>query len=516
VRAGVIRGRRRAALGVALALAAAGAALGVVLSRGGAATSPPEFGRYAHEWPAPNGDAASTRAARGSPIDAASIARLRLDWRFRFTAHPGFSGIFASTPLALGGRVYVQDLDSNVFALDAASGRLVWQRRFSMIDGGPNGLAAGYGRIYGSTDRTAFALDARTGRLVWQVQLGDPPARQVDIAPVVANGLVYTSTIGLPPGGKGTIYALDAATGRPRWSFNTVPGRWTVPIEAGGGGAWWPLSVDAAGRVYAGISNPYPYGGNRKHPNGAAYLGAALYTDSLLVLDGMTGKLAWYDQVTAHDVRDYDLSDSPILARQRVAGKVRDVVYGAGKAGVVYAWDRGTGQRLWQTAVGRHENDRGSLPRQQVTVCPGLLGGIETPMAYAGGRLFVPVVDLCMRGSAVGYEDLYRVDVPKRGRGAVVALDAGTGRPLWKRRFAAPPFACATVANDVVFVPTFDGRIYALAAATGRTLWQTRAPAGVNGCPAIDGDTLLVGAGTKYPGRPNTYGLLAFRLISGR
>ena len=476
--------------------------------------SPPELGRYAHEWPTPNGNLASTRTAAGSAIDAADVARLRVAWRFRFTAPPGFSGIFASTPLALGGRVYLQDLDSNVFALDAASGRLVWQRRFARIDGGPNGLAAGYGRIYGSTDRTVFALDAGTGRIDWLRQLGDPPARQIDIAPVVANGLVYTSTIGLPPGGKGTIYALDAATGRPRWSFATVRDRWTVPIEAGGGGAWWPLSVDADGRVYAGISNPYPYGGTSKHPNGGAYRGAALFTDSLLVLDGKTGKLAWYDQVTPHDVRDYDLSDSPILARQRVGGKVRDVVFGGGKAGVVYAWDRTTGNRLWQTSVGRHANDRGPLPQHKVTVCPGLLGGIETPMAYAAGRLFVPVVDLCMRGGATGYENLYSVDVAKRGTGEVVAVHAGTGRPLWNRRFPAPPFACTTVANGVVFVPTFDGRIYALAAGTGRTLWQALASAGVNGCPAVDGDTLLVGAGAHYPGRPNTYELLAFRLAS--
>ena len=66
--------------------------------------------------------------------------------------------------------------------------------------------------------------------------------------------------------------------------------------------------------------------------------------------------------------------------------------------------------------------------------------------------------------------------------------------------------------NDLVIVPTFDGRIYALAAATGRTVWQTRAPAGINACPAIAGVTLLVGAGAAYPKLGKTYELLAFRL----
>jgi len=500
------------ALVAVVAAVIAGVVAGVFGFRGGHATQPPELGRYAHEWPAPNGNLSSTRAASGSAIDAADVAHLRLAWRFRFTAHPGFSGIFASTPLVLGGRVYVQDLDSNVYALDAASGRLVWQKRFSVLDGGPNGLGAGYGRIYGSTDRATFALDAQTGKLVWQRVLADPPAGAINIAPVVANGLVYTSTVGLPPGGKGVLYALEPATGRTRWTFDTVPGPWAAPIEAGGGGAWWPLSVDAGGRVYAGLANPYPFGGTKKHPNGGAYPGATLYTDSLVVLDGQTGKLAWFDQVLPHDVRDYDLADSPILARQRIGGKTRDVVFGAGKAGRVYAWDRSTGARLWQSAVGAHENDRGPLPAHKVTVCPGLLGGVETPMAYADGTLFVPVVDLCMQGSSTGYENLYSVDVAKRGNGAVVALDAATGRPRWTRHFPAPAFSCATVANDVVFVPTFDGRIYGLAAATGRTLWQVRAPAGINACPAIDGDTLIVGAGSNYEHRARAYELLAYRL----
>jgi outer membrane protein assembly factor BamB len=137
-------------------------------------------------------------------------------------------------------------------------------------------------------------------------------------------------------------------------------------------------------------------------------------------------------------------------------------------------------------------------------------------MAYAHDRLFVPVVDLCMRGSSTGYEDLFRVDVARRGRGELVALDATTGRPLWTRRFAAPAFGCATVANDVVFAPTFDGRIYALASDTGHILWQATARAGINACPAIDGDTLLVGAGTVYPARLNpVYELIAFRLPRG-
>ncbi len=486
-----------AVVGLGVAAAVVAVVLVLVLGRGGAAG----------DWPSPNADLASTRAAAGSSIDAASVSRLRVAWRFKFTVQPGFSGVFASTPIVVDGRVYLQDLNSNVYALDAATGRLLWRHRFGDPDGGPNGLGAGDGKVFGNTDRAAFALDAKTGALMWKRQLADPPSSDMNIAPVVANGLVYTSTVGLPPGGKGVVYALDQATGRTRWAFHTVRGRWTNPIEAGGGGAWWPVSVDPSGQVYVGTANPYPYGGTLRHPNGGAYLGPNLFTDSLVVLDGKSGTLGWYDQVTPHDVRDYDFADSPILDGR--------VVYGAGKAGRVIAWDSTTRRRLWETPVGTHLNDHGPLPRRKVTVCPGLLGGVETPMSLSDGRLFVPIVNLCMQGSATGYEDLYSVDVPGRGTGAVDALDTATGRVIWSRRFPAPAFGCTTVVNDVVVVPTFDGRIYALAADTGRTLWQTRAPSGINACPAIAGDTLLVGAGAHYPNRSRVYELLAFRLPSG-
>jgi alcohol dehydrogenase (cytochrome c) len=212
------------------------------------------------------------------------------------------------------------------------------------------------------------------------------------------------------------------------------------------------------------------------------------YTDSLLVLDARTGKLLWHDQVTSHDVRDYDFQNTPIL--------VGDRVFGAGKAGLVIAWNKQTKQRLWTARLGLHRNDVGPLPRRRVTVCPGLLGGVETPMAYADGRLFVPVVDLCGWGSAIARQELIDVD-PTKGSGRVVALDADTGHAVWERRLPSPNFGCATVANDVVFTSTYDGATYGLAANDGEVLWRGQMRAGINACPAVAGDLLLVGAGVR-------------------
>jgi outer membrane protein assembly factor BamB len=505
---GRVLGHRRLITAAALAAAVIlVVALGIALAlnRGGR--------HAASGWSLPNANLAGTRAAAASTIDAANVGTLRPAWRFRLAGYQTPSGVFASTPIVANGDVYVQDLDSNVFALDEPTGRIVWRTHVRQVSGGPNGLAAGDGRIYGNSSRAAFALDQSTGKVLWRRTLVRGANQAVDIAPQVANGLVYTSTVGLLPGGKGVLYALDASTGHVRWRFDTIAGEWAVPGKAAGGGAWWPASVASNGTVYVGTANPVPWGGTPTLPNGAAYRGRALYTDSLLALDGATGSLQWYRQATPHDVRDYDFSASPVLARQQIGGSTRSVVYGAGKAGVVYALDAATGHVYWRQPVGVHLNDAGPLPTRKVLVCPGLYGGVETPMAYSDGRLFVPVVDLCMRGSATGYEPLQNVDIATRGRGELTALDAATGRPVWTTRFPVPVFACATVANDVVFTATLDGHVYALAASDGRVLWQTRMRAAVNACPAVSGNQLLVGAGADFSTLTNErYEVVAFRL----
>ena len=420
-----------------------------------------------------------------------------------FPENTTYSGLDAATPLMLGDRIYVQTLRSNVYALDRATGRLLWRRRYDSVNGGPNGLAVSGTRLFGSTSTGVFALDRATGRQLWRVRLtsGRNP---IDVAPVAARGLVVTSTTGMHPGGKGTLYALDQRTGRVRWRFVTIKGPWRDAREASGGGAWWPGSVGAGGALYVGNSNAIPFGGSRANPNGGAYAGSALYTDSLLALDLASGRLRWYDQVVPHDVRDYDFAVSPIVGLA--------MVFGAGKNGKVYAWDPRTRRRVWTVSVGRHLNDIGPLPRREETVCPGLFGGVLTPMALAGGRVFVPVVDLCYRGSAYGFPSFDTTD-PGTGRGELVALSAATGRRLWMRRLPSPAFGCATASSGVVFTATYAGTVYAFAAGDGRLLWRAGEPAGINACPAVAGDTLLVGAGAEpYAMRTPTPQLTAYRL----
>jgi alcohol dehydrogenase (cytochrome c) len=455
-------------------------------------------------WPLPNLDDAATRDAAASGIDSGNVGSLHVVWRFRIPAAPGESGALTATPVESRGAVYVQDMNSNVYALDLETGKVRWRRLLQATNPGPNGLAVSGDRVYGATDAAAFALDARTGRFIWRRRLVTPQATFVDMAPLVADGVVYLSAVGLIPNGRGVLYALDARTGVIRWKLPTIARPWAVPSQAGGGGAWYtPTAV--GGDIFWGTANPYPYGGTRANPNGKAYAGRALYTDSLLAVDRQTGTIDWYDQVTPHDVRDYDFQLPPIIG----AAGGRNAVFGAGKAGLVIAWDRATHERLWQVAVGAHRNDRGPLPRRRVSVCPGLLGGVETPMALAGGRLFVPVADLCMLGSSIGYERLGQVNVTARGRGELVALDAATGKRDWLLRLPQADFGCATVARDVVFTATFDGEVYGVDTTSGRILWRTSLGAGVNACPSLASNILLVGAGVPL-GKRRALELVAF------
>jgi alcohol dehydrogenase (cytochrome c) len=447
----------------------------------------------------PNGDASGTRAAKTS-IDAKDVAGLEVAWRFHIPVAAQESGAVTATPLVAGGTVYVQDMESDVFALDAKTGAVEWRRLFHDGTPGPNGLALAGDTLVGSTDTTVFALDAHSGTVRWTNRILGRHDSFVDVAPLVAGGLVYTGTTGYSPGTRGLIVALELKTGRVRWRFDTIRAPWAHPSIAGGGGIWETPTI-AGDTLYAGIANPLPWGGTRAFPNGAALGGAALYTDALVALDAKTGALRWFDQVTPRDIRDHDLQNPPVLTK--------GLIVGSGKSGLVVAWDRSSHRRVWTASVGSHRNDSGPLPRHTVSVCPGLLGGVETPLAVANGRVFAPVVDLCYGESATGAAAItFQHTDPATGRGEVVALDLASGRRDWDRTLSSPPFGCATAANDLVFVPTYDGRVLALSAVDGRTVWSARAPARINACPSVAGDTLYVAAGAP-PGR---FEVVAYRL----
>jgi outer membrane protein assembly factor BamB len=490
----VRRWYRTAALGIA-AVGIAGVIAVAATGASSAGAPPPEVTPQADAWPAHNYDLANSRATTHTDINAQNVATLKPKWSFKIPGSGTF-GNFATTPIVLNGVVYFQDLNSNVYAVDEQTGALKWKHDFNSPSIGPNGVSFGYGRLYGATEKLAFALDPANGNVVWTHILAPTVHVGIDMAPQLYDNKVLISTVpGSSPkhfyeaGAVGIVYALDAATGKTLWSFDTYPR--TKIGKISGGGLWYPPAVGTDGNIYLGVANPGLWPNSKSNPNAALRPGPNLYTDSLVALDGATGKMKWFHQVISHDVRDYDLMIGPILYTPPTGPQI---VIGAGKMGKVYAWNAATGADVWTASVGKHLNDTGLLPKKQVTICPGDFGGVETPIAQAGGTLFVPWLNLCAVGSATS--ESVPASAFGTATGGLTAFDAATGKAKWTATLPHANFGAATVANDVVFTSDFSGKIFAFSTATGKQLWTAQAPAGINAFPAVTQKMLIVGAGT--------------------
>jgi alcohol dehydrogenase (cytochrome c) len=443
-----------------------------------------------------NVDLASTRAVK-SKIDASNVTELEEIWSNPI-AGTGVYGSYASTPVIVNGVVYSQDLESNVQAIDLASGDVLWTRNWESPSHGPNGLAVADGHVYGATAAEAFALDQETGKDVWQVDLEGA----VDMAPGVDDGRVYISTVPETPaaeyeaGAVGTLWVMDGKTGKKLWHWDTVPkSLWGKPKVNSGGGLWYPPSFDDKGFVYAGTGNPAPLPGAPGAPWGSSRPGPNLWADSLVKLDPKTGKLLWYYQETPHNIYDWDFQNSPIITK---AGG-REVAIGSGKSGFVVAVDVKTGKPVWRTSVGKHNGHdednllamRGEYDKIKTgEVFPGALGGVIALAAADDKRIYVPIVNHSM--TVVNGEETTEEST---ATGEVVALDLATGKIAWQAEMSQPAYGSLLVSNDVLFATTSDGVVHALDSAKGGEIWQAALPSGTNAGVMISGDILVTGAG---------------------
>jgi outer membrane protein assembly factor BamB len=466
----------------------------------------------------PNGDAANTRNA-GGPIKGSTVNELEVAWSNPINAESAF-GSYASSPILSKGVVYSQDLASNVQAIEASSGDVLWTKKYELPDHGPNGVVVQGGMVFGATPTSAFALDQETGKQVWSVPLIRNEHEGIDMAPGYHDGIVYVSTVPVNvgefygAGAVGIVWALDGKTGKKLWHFDTVPkSLWGKPDVNSGGGLWYTPAFDEHGSMYLGVGNPAPFPGTETEAWGSSRPGPNLYSDALVKLDAKTGKLEWYYQVTPHALYDWDFQNPPVL----VDAGGRELVIGAGKSGIVAALDAKTGKPVWKKAVGKHNghDDDGLLAMRGETsklktpylVYPGSLGGVIAPMSTDGKTLFVPVVDAPL-------EIVSQTERQEPGpiSGELVALDVKTGALKWKHEFPnATAFGFTTVANDLVFSTTSDGNIQAFDTSSGQIVWQETLPSGTNAGVAVAGDMLIAPAGLASA-EGQTPQLVAFKL----
>ena len=481
-------------------------ALAAACSSGSAAPASTAFPGAAvptGSWPYPNGDVANTRDAPDSAISAANVSRLREAWAFRLsgTAAAGVSGIGSLTapPVVQHGVVYLQDEDANVYALALATGKLKWEYQVNLPETsgpGPDGVAVADGTVYGDTSTSVFALSAATGKAIWvDGNLLNSGQGAFEIQPQVADGRVYlASAYGSGPGG-GVLMALDAATGRLLWKFNTVigVGAGVQALGLGSGGAWETPLVGSDGSVTFGTGNPYQSIGEA-----IAQPSRQLYTDSEVNLDAATGKLRWYYQAVPNDFQDHDLQASPISA---AIGGVPVIITG-GKMGFVYALNARSGALLWKTPVGGHnghDNDSLIALSHQITIkypytiLPGSLGGILSNMAVADGSVYVATIDLPITYTGPNSVTGNKAAGPETGE--VEALSLATGKVEWDTKVPAMPLGAASVSNDLVFTTLYNGVLIALNRDTGAIAYHRQLPTSANSPIAVFGNTVLVPAG---------------------
>ena len=454
-------------------------------------------------WPYANVDLANTRDATGSTISSANVSRLAQEWTFKLTGKAAVGvrpyGSLTANPIVQNSVVYVQDLDSNVYALALTTGKLEWEYQCNQPEKsgpGPNGVAVADGKVYGLTPTAAFALSASTGRTSWvNSDLLRTGQGTFGIQPQVADGRVYVaSQYGSGPGG-GVLIALNASSGAVLWRFNTVvgPEPGVRSLGLGAGGAWETPLVSSDRSVTYGIGNPY------QTPAAAiAHPAAELYTDSAVNLDAATGKLRWYYQGVPDDFKDYDMQASPISAR---IGGV-SVVIGSGKMGYVYEMNAGTGKLIWKTPVGAHNShDNDSLHalehrstiKAPLTILPGSFGGVLADVAAATNSVYVATIDLPLT-----YPTL-NLPTPTKAAGSptgeVEALSLATGKVEWDKKVPQLPLGAVTVSNDLVLTTLYNGVLIALNRSTGAVVYRRQLPTSANSPIAIAGNTVIVPAG---------------------
>jgi alcohol dehydrogenase (cytochrome c) len=444
----------------------------------------------ATQWPTYNNGYKGQRFSSLTEITTKNVASLQEVCRVKLAD----SGSLHTGPVLVDGALIVTTpLDT--FSLDPTTCKVRWKSTYQpeevQVYPGNRGVAVMNGRIFrGTADGRLLALDAATGHLIWKNVVGDPTLNEFVVgAPLAWNGLVYTGTSGSDFGIKGRIVAYDALSGREIWRFTTIPTgnepgaeTWDTrqTAETGGGGTWSTFALDVIeGELFVPVGSPAPSFAPEYRP------GANLFTDSMVVLDALNGKLKWWYQLEANDGHDLDLAAAPMLYTNTDG---RDVAAAAGKDGYVHVVDRLSHQLLFKAPVTTIENEGVRPSPKETKFCPGGAGGTEwngPALDPSSGTLFIGTVDACtmvkstlqkrfVKSEGVmlwGATANQATDAPPTGW--VSALDSDTGKIKWKYHADAPIIAGITpTAGGLVLTGDTAGHFLALDSATGRVLYK--------------------------------------------
>jgi quinohemoprotein ethanol dehydrogenase len=500
-------------------------------------------------------------------INDQNVSQLGLAWFYDLDTNRGQE----ATPIVVDGVMYFTSAWSRVFALDAATGKLLWSYDprvpgnwavNACCDVVNRGVAAWEGKIFvGTLDGRLVALDAKTGRLVWETLTINPSLRYtITGAPRVAKGKVVIGNGGGEFGVRGYVSAYDGETGKLAWRFYTVPGDPAKSFESpllekaaktwsgdgwklgGGGTVWNAMAYDPElDQLYIGTGNGTPWSPKFRSPKG----GDNLFTCSVIALKMETGEYLWHYQEVPADAWDFDSAEDIILADLVIDRRARKVLMQAPKNGIFYVLDRTSGELIsaksytfvnWASGVdlktGRPVETTGARYREDdpAPIVPGPVGAHSwQPMAYSPltHLTYIPVNDAGFKYKlphsfrAKKLAPNYGIDVVAAGmpqdpqvkkailgtvKGKLVAWDPVQQKAAWT--VARPgPWNGGTLATagNLVFEGTAGGNFEACRADTGAKLWSFAAQTGVMAGPVtyeVNGQqyvAVLAGWGGVFP-----------------
>ena len=377
------------------------------------------------DWSQYRYDVSGTGVNPTGGISLSNVSQLQSRWKI-----PG--GPFVAGAAIVGDVVYVPR-KAGLAAYNLHTGTQLWY--FADLPNHYGGVFsavsvddATHSAYYGTPDGYVYAVDIRTGQGLWHTSLGDPAhGAFIWDAPLLANGKVYVGLASQEdsPCVRGAVFALDPQTGAIEWT------QYTAPAGTLGGGVWSSITANlAAHAVIATTGNPCPVGTTQDKE------------DAIVALDWNTGALLWKYDTIARDTCDCDFGEGAVSFTYAGQG----YVVAGNKAGIVYAITppaSGTGAKLaWSTRI----TGAGYLN----------FAGIYEPPAYSDGLVYIaggPTID----GACTG--------------GALWALQAQTGVPVWRQCTAGQVVSAAAMSGGVLFVAERGG-VIGYNARDGRIVWH--------------------------------------------
>ena len=494
------------------------------------------------QWPMAAKNYASTRFSGLQEINADNAKGLQVAWTFSTGVNRGQE----AAPIVVGDTMYVVTPFPNIlYALDLTkNGAAKWKyepnpesaaQGVACCDVVNRGAAFSDGKVFINTlDGQTCAVDAATGKEIWKTKVGNINiGESVTMAPLVVNGKVLVGNSGGEFGVRGWLIALNASDGSVAWKawstgpdkdvligpafkpfydmdegtdlgvHSWPPDQWKI----GGGNVWGWISYDPESNlIFYGTGNPGVW-------NPELRPGDNKWSAGIFARNPDTGEAVWFYQASPHDLYDHDEVNENVLVDLPIDGQSRKVILHPGRNGYMYVMDRSNGQVLSATPFvhitaskgvdlqsGRlieNEEKKPSTGKVVREICPSSPGAKDwQPSAFSPvtGLLYIPHQNLCM--DYEGIEANYIAGTPYVGvnakyyagpggnRGFFTAWDPVNKAPAWQIKENFPVWSGALVtAGDVAFYGTLDGWFKAVNARTGELLWQFQTGSGIIGQP---------------------------------